>query len=205
MYIYIFTFNLLSSRAFSVECSNSSGDSIRSLCAKTLPTTIAHTTQKNNNTWIKRERERRFFVAAAVGLFCFSDRENIACNKASNNYTLNHSMAGVVVVLSVIKSFIIQLKFLCNTDNDCVDSCDSGDDVLLFLYHVNNKSIFSTFSLVSYSRFKKKWNFLFVLFPMPYNNFCCCCCCCSCVLSSHWIDVEWSNMLRMHVQFIILI
>lgn len=45
-------------------------------------------------------------------------------------------------MLSVIKSFIIQLKFLCNADNDCVDSCDSGDDVLLFLYHVNNKSSF---------------------------------------------------------------
>lgn len=51
-------------------------------------------------------------------------------------------------MLSVIKSFIIQLKFLCNADNDCVDSCDSGDDVLLFLYHVNNKSSFFLFLLV---------------------------------------------------------
>lgn len=48
------------------------------------------------------------------------------------------------MVLSVIKSFIIQLKFLyCNTSTMiALILRDSGDDVLLFLYHVNNKSSF---------------------------------------------------------------
>lgn len=73
-----------------------------------------------------------------------------------------------VVVLSVIKSFIIQLKFLCNANNDCVDSCDSnGDDVLLFLYHVNNKSsflfVFFFLANIAYSRLNVEFRALMFL------------------------------------------
>lgn len=69
------------------------------------------------------------------------EREN-ALHVIKHQIIICRTLSRIVVVLSVIKSFITQLKFLCNADNDCVDSCDSGDDVLLFLYHVNNKSTF---------------------------------------------------------------
>lgn len=135
----------------------------------------------------------------------------------------------------VIKSFIIQLKFLCNANNDCVDSCDSnGDDVLLFLYHVNNKSNFlfscafswrvdARASEIIHSRMNVEF-YALVFFPSITIQFVF-----SFVLAALMlllplvmvvvlfcyyyyyrhhhtcIDSEWCNMLRMHVQFIILI
>lgn len=94
--------------AFSVECSNSSGDSIRSLCAKTLATA---TTNKKNYVNQTRERKRETFFSVAFGGFLFLDRTS---HVIKHQIIIRWTMVwpGPVVVLSVIKSFIIQLKFL---------------------------------------------------------------------------------------------
>lgn len=82
------------------------------------------------------------------------------------------SVCARAVVLSVIKSFIIQLKFLCNANNDCVDSCDSnGDDVLLFLHHVNNKSSALFFSWRIMVRSRLNVGFRALMFSLDCHTF----------------------------------